>query len=418
MSASEFHSFGCRLNTTETAIMKSQAAASQLDNTIVFNTCAVTSEAVRQARQAIRKARRERPEAHIVVTGCAAQTGPDEFARMKEVDLVLGNEEKFNPALYSRTEIHKTAVVKVGDILSQTRMNTPSLSGFGERARAFVQVQNGCDHRCTFCIIPFGRGNARSARPGQILGQIRDLVERGYREIVLTGVDITAYGPDLDPDLTLGDLVAQILRQTPGLERLRLSSLDPVETDMKLLRLFGEDHRLLPHLHLSLQAGDNLVLKRMKRRHTREDAMEFCENLRKIRPGIVFGADLIAGFPTETEAMFENTIKLVKDCGLTFLHVFPFSARPQTPAANMPQLEGPVIRNRAKRLRETGDAARSRYLTSLIGKTRQVLVESDDRGFTEHFAPVQLDSPARPGSILKVNITGATPANCKGRVLA
>jgi len=417
MSALKFHAFGCRLNTTETRIMQSQAEKSNLGNAIVFNTCAVTSEAVRQARQAIRKARREHPHARIVVTGCAAQTGPDEFARMEEVDLVLGNQEKFDPALYTLSDGRSKTPVRVGDIMREKRMNTPSLHGFGGRARAFVQVQNGCDHRCTFCIIPFGRGNARSATPRQILNQIQDLVDQGYREIVLTGVDITAYGPDLDPDLTLGELASQILHQIPDLERLRLSSLDPVETDAKLLQLFGEEHRLLPHLHLSSQAGDNLILKRMKRRHTREDAIRFCETIRKIRPDMVFGADLIAGFPTETEAMFENTVRLVEDCGLSFLHVFPFSARPQTPAANMPQLKRNIIRDRAKRLRETGERARSQYFTSLIGEIRHVLAENNDKGLTEHFAPVQLNSPAPPGSVLKVKITGANPTSCEGAVL-
>ena len=423
MNAPEFHSFGCRLNAAETRIMQSQARESDSGNTIVFNTCAVTSEAVRQARQAIRKAHRANPERRIVVTGCAAQTNPDEFARMKEVDLVLGNEEKFNPALYAPdapdTPAHggNETTVRVGDIMAEKRMNTPALHGFGERARAFVQVQNGCNHRCTFCIIPFGRGNARSAPPSNILSQIQDLVDRGYREVVLTGVDITAYGPDLDPDLTLGILVSQILRQIPDLERLRLSSLDPVETDSQLLQLFGEDHRLLPHLHLSLQSGDNLILKRMKRRHTREDAIAFCQSLRKIRPDMAFGADLIAGFPTETQEMFENTARLIEDCSLSFLHVFPFSARPQTPAANMPQLAGNVVRERAGKLRKIGDQAKARYFSAQIGKIRQVLIEQENKGHTEHFVPVKLHHPTSSGSLLKVRITGAEETTCQGEVV-
>jgi len=417
MNAPEFRSFGCRLNSAETQIMRTQADEGDLGNAIVFNTCAVTSEAVRQARQAIRKAKRDNPQARIVVTGCAAQTDPQDFAAMDEVDLVLGNEEKFNPALFSAPGENDGATVQVGDIMRETRMNTPALQGFGERARAFVQVQNGCDHRCTFCIIPFGRGNARSATPLQIISQIRQLVDKGYREVVLTGVDITAYGPDLDCDLNLGGLVKQILAQIPELERLRLSSIDPVETDAQLLHLLGEDHRLLPHMHLSLQAGDNLVLKRMKRRHTREDAIGFCADMRRIRPDIAFGADLIAGFPTETEGMFENTCRLVEDCGLSFLHVFPFSVRPQTPAAKMPQLKGDVIRDRARRLREIGAKARAEFLNSQIGRTRQVLVENEDTGHTEHFAPVKLDRPAKQGSILSVKITAADAAICEGSVL-
>ncbi len=417
MSAPEFHSFGCRLNSTETQIIRSQARESSLQDAIVFNTCAVTREAVRQARQAIRKAKRKSPQARIIVTGCAAQTDPQNFAAMDEVDLVLGNEEKFVPALLSSSGNNDGARVQVGDIMRETRMNTPPLQEFGQRARAFVQVQNGCNHRCTFCIIPFGRGNARSATPQQILAQIRQLVEKGFREVVLTGVDITAYGPDLDPDLNLGALVSQILDQIPALERLRLSSLDPVETDARLMRLIGEEERLLPHLHLSLQAGDNLVLKRMKRRHSREDAIKFCARLRKIRPDIAFGADLIAGFPTETGEMFANTVRLVEDCGLNFLHVFPFSARPQTPAAKMPRPPGDVIKARARRLRETGGQARAKYLAAQIGHIRQVLVENEDMGHSEHFAPVKLDRPARPGAIVPVKITSADHSGCEGTIL-
>ncbi len=419
MNAPEFLTFGCRLNSHDTRIMRSQAEASGLHDATIINTCAVTSEAVRRARQAIRKARRKNPASRIIVTGCAAQSTPDEFARMDEVDLVLGNEEKFMPELFTPAKpANGGAVVNVGDIMQNRHMTTPALQSFGERARAFVQVQTGCDHRCTFCIIPFGRGNARSSLPEHIISQIRNLVERGHNEIVLTGVDITAYGADLSPVLNLGGLVGRILREIPELRRLRLSSIDPVEADAELLRAFAEDERLLPHMHLSLQAGDNLVLKRMKRRHSREDAVSFCRKMRQIRPDMAFGADLIAGFPTETEEMFANTLRLVDECGLSFLHVFPFSARPGTPAAKMPQLGGNVIKERAQRLRDTGEQAKNRFFASLSGTSCEVLVETGTSGHSRQFAPVRLDREMPAGEIVPVEITGSEGDALSGRVIA
>ncbi len=419
MNAPEFFTFGCRLNSHDTRIMRSQAAASGLRDATIINSCAVTSEAVRQARQAIRKARRKNPAARIIVTGCAAQSAPQDFARMDEVDLVLGNEEKFEPELFnsSRPE-NGGAVVHVGDIMQKKRMTTPPLNGFGERARAFVQVQTGCDHRCTFCIIPFGRGNARSAPPEHIISQMRALAEQGHNEIVLTGVDITAYGSDLSPDVNLGSLVKRILREIPELPRLRLSSIDPVEADTDLLRAFGEDERLLAHMHLSLQAGDNMILKRMKRRHSREDAISFCRKMRDIRPDMVFGADLIAGFPTETEEMFENTLRLVDECGLGFLHVFPFSARPGTPAAKMPRIEGNIVKERARRLRDIGEQAKTRFFNSLIGHSCEVLVETGNSGHSRQFAPVILDRAMQAGAIVQVEFTGLEGQALSGRVIA
>ncbi|MFP4004563.1 MAG: tRNA (N(6)-L-threonylcarbamoyladenosine(37)-C(2))-methylthiotransferase MtaB, partial [Alphaproteobacteria bacterium] len=346
--ATDIITFGCRLNTYESEVMRAHAGEAGLEDAVIVNTCAVTAEAVRQARQAIRRARRNRPGARIIVTGCAAQIDPGRFARMPEVDSVLGNEEK----LHARTfeEIGRTGVnekVRVNDIMSVRETAGHLVPGFEGRTRAFVQVQNGCDHRCTFCVIPYGRGNARSVPAGAVVEQVRALVANGYREVVLTGVDITSYGTDLPGRPRLGSLVARILKLAPELERLRLSSIDSVEADETLVDLVANEKRLMPHLHLSLQSGDNMILKRMKRRHAREDAILLCERLHRARPDIVFGADLIAGFPTETEEMFRNTLRLVDECGLTWLHVFPFSPRPGTPAARMPQLDGATIRARA-----------------------------------------------------------------------
>ena len=349
----EVVTFGCRLNAAESEVIRREAERAGFDDTVVVNTCAVTAEAVRQARQTIRALRRERPQAKIVVTGCAAQTEPDTFAAMPETDGVLGNTEKLNAAAWTQARAFGVAdapKVLVNDIMAVRETAAHLIEGFAGRSRAFVQVQNGCDHRCTFCIIPYGRGNSRSVPMGAVVDDVRRLVANGYGEIVLTGVDITSYGADLPGAPKLGTLVRQILKHVPELKRLRLSSIDSVEADRALIDAFADDARLMPHLHLSLQAGDDLILKRMKRRHTRHDAVAFCETLRRLRPDMVFGADIIAGFPTETEAMFKNSLDLIDDCGLTHLHVFPFSPRPGTPAARMPQLDRAVVKERARQL--------------------------------------------------------------------
>jgi threonylcarbamoyladenosine tRNA methylthiotransferase MtaB len=392
--------FGCRLNSYESEVIR--RAAGDAD-AVVVNTCAVTAEAVRQARQRIRKIRRDQPNARIVVTGCAAQTEAQTFAAMPEVDHVLGNEEKLDRAVWRDLVGRKLAV---GDIMAVTQLSGPAIEGLEGRARAFVQVQNGCDHRCTFCIIPFGRGNSRSVPAEEIVTQIRQLVENDHREVVLTGVDITSYGADLPARPRLGALVRKILKEVPQLQRLRLSSIDSVEADADLLDAVANEPRLMPHLHLSLQAGDNLVLKRMKRRHRRSDAIQFCNDMRHLRPDVVFGADIIAGFPTETEEMFARSLDLVDECGLTFLHVFPFSPRPGTPAARMPQVAPQVIKERAARLRERGVAALRRHLDGEVGHRRRVLAETHALGRTEQFTQVALRGLAEPGRILDIEIAG------------
>lgn len=403
MTAPTVITFGCRLNTYESEVMRGHAVAAGHTDTVIVNTCAVTAEAGRQARQAIRRARRDRPDARIVVTGCAAQIDPDSFAVMPEVDQVLGNAEKMHRESWMSGNAGRVAV---NDIMAVRETAGHLVAGFDGRARAFAQVQNGCDHRCTFCVIPFGRGNSRSVPIGEVVNQVRMLTASGYREVVLTGVDVTSYGPDLPGRPTLGQLVRRLLAQVPELPRLRLSSLDPVEIDDDLWRLIAEEPRLMPHLHLSLQAGDDLVLKRMKRRHLRADAIGVTRRARSLRPDIAFGADLIAGFPTETEAMFANTLDLVDACDLTYLHVFPYSPRPGTPAARMPQVAGPVRRERAARLRARGDAALTAYLARQVGRVADVLMETEGVGRTEQFAPVGVADPASPGAIVRVEITG------------
>jgi threonylcarbamoyladenosine tRNA methylthiotransferase MtaB len=388
--------FGCRLNAYESEVIRKQAGAARLGDTVVMNTCAVTAEAVRQARQSIRRIKREKPSARIVVTGCAAQTEPELFANMAEVDRVVGNEEKLDARLWQTNE-----KISVADIMAVTDMRPHAIDSIDGRARAIVQVQNGCDHRCTFCIIPFGRGNSRSLPVEDVVAQVRRLTENGYREVVLTGVDITSY---CDGEARLGALVKRIMREVPELARLRLSSIDSVEADGDLLDALADEPRLMPHLHLSLQAGDDLILKRMKRRHSRSDAIEFCEQVRRLRPDVVFGADLIAGFPTETEAMFARSLDLVDECGLTQLHVFPFSPRPGTPAARMPQVARGAIKERARRLREKGEAALAQYLTREVGARRRVLTESHALGRTEQFLAVRLATPVMPGEILDLTI--------------
>lgn len=407
--------FGCRLNTHESEIMRRKASEAGLADAVVVNTCAVTAEAVRQARQTIRKLRRERPGARIVVTGCAAQTEPATFAAMPEVDRVVGNTEKFDLSAWADTRrafdegafgIGAEEKIVVNDIMAARETALHLIDGIEGHTRATVQIQNGCDHRCTFCIIPYGRGNSRSVPMGEIVTQVRRLVENGYREIVLTGVDITSYGQHLPGTPKLGALVKQILKHVPEMQRLRLSSIDSVEVDDDLLDAFASDARLMPHLHLSLQAGDDVILKRMKRRHLRDDAIAFCDRVRLLRPDVIFGADIIAGFPTETEDMFARSLDIVDECGLTHLHVFPFSPRPGTPAARMPQLARDVIKDRARRLREKGEAALQKHLDAQTGHTRRVLVEANLIGRTEHFTPVRVADTLAAGHIVDLRIAG------------
>ncbi len=411
----EIVTFGCRLNTHESEVMRNKAHEAGLTDAVVVNTCAVTAEAVRQARQTIRRIRREKPNVRIVVTGCAAQTEPATFAAMREVDRVVGNTEKFDAAAWNETRaafersafgIDSEEKVVVNDIMAARETALHLIDGIEGRSRATVQVQNGCDHRCTFCIIPYGRGNSRSVPMGEIVTQVRKLVENGYREIVLTGVDITSYGQNLPGAPRLGALVKQILKHVPELDRLRLSSIDSVEADADLLDALAFEARLMPHLHLSLQAGDDMILKRMKRRHLRDDAIRFCDQVRRLRPDVVFGADIIAGFPTETEEMFERSLDIVEECDLTHLHVFPFSPRPGTPAARMPQVARQIVKERARRLREKGETALRRHLDGEVGSVRSVLVESDAIGRTAHFTAVRFPERASAGQIVDVRISG------------
>jgi threonylcarbamoyladenosine tRNA methylthiotransferase MtaB len=408
--------FGCRLNAFESEVIRREAEGAGISDAIVINTCAVTNEAVAQARQTIRKLRREQPDARIVVTGCAAQTQAQMFAEMSEVDRVLGNDDKMRGEAWRATRLAFDAgsalstsaeqKIAVADIMAVTEMAPHLVEGFQSGLpRVFVQVQNGCDHRCTFCIIPYGRGNSRSVAMGAVVDQVRMLVDAGHAEIVLTGVDLTSYGADLPGAPKLGTLTKQILKHVPDLKRLRISSIDSIEADRDLLDVIASDQRLMPHLHLSLQAGDDLILKRMKRRHSRADAIEFCQQVRRLRPDIAFGADIIAGFPTETEEMFVRSQTLVEECDLTFLHVFPYSPRPGTPAARMPQVNGREIKDRARRLRATGEAALRRRLDLDVGATRQVLIESATQGRTEHFVPVAIEG-CSPGSVQTLKITG------------
>jgi len=406
MSDLEIITFGCRLNAYESEVMREHANAARLSGAVIVNTCAVTGEAVRQARQAIRRARRAHPDAKIIVTGCAAQIDPDRFAAMEEVDHVIGNQEKLEVNTFAGLGIEGSERVKVNDIMSVRETASHLIEGFGARARAYVQIQNGCDHRCTFCVIPFGRGPSRSVPAGEVVAQVRRLAEKGYAEIVLTGVDITAYGKDLPGEMTLGKLVRSVLRLVPELPRLRLSSIDSVEADPQLIAAIAEEERLMPHLHLSLQSGDDLTLKRMKRRHARADSVAFCEAMRSARPDLVFGADLIAGFPTETETMFGNSLSLVDDCGLTFLHVFPYSAREGTPAARMPQVHGAVVARRAGELREKGLASLKAHLAGAKGCRINVLMENERQGRSADFTPVRLAADASAGALLDAVVTG------------
>ena len=406
-----FATLGCRLNAYETEAMKDLAGQAGLENAVVVNTCAVTAEAVRKARQEIRRLRRENPGARLIVTGCAAQTEPETFAAMEEVDAVIGNTEKMQGGTWAglaRDFIGESERVQVDDIMSVTETAGHLIDGFGTRSRAYVQVQNGCDHRCTFCIIPYGRGNSRSVPAGVVVEQIKRLVGAGYNEVVLTGVDLTGWGADLPGAPRLGDLVLRILKLVPDLPRLRISSIDSIEADDALMQAIATEPRLMPHLHLSLQHGDDLILKRMKRRHLREDAIRFSEEVLRLRPDMTFGADIIAGFPTETEAAFENSLRMVEECHLTWLHVFPYSPRPGTPAARMPQVPGTEIRERAARLRAAGAARVAAHLAAQQGQRHAVLMESVRLGRTEQFTEVLFDSDRPEGAIIPATITGQT----------
>jgi len=415
--------FGCRLNAYEAEVMRSHADTAGLQNAVVINTCAVTAEAQRQARQAIRRARKDRPDARIIVTGCAAQVDGPAFAAMDEVDLVVGNEEKLKADTWRAGALDfglaGETPVRVNDIMQVKETALHMLDGFGERTRAFVQVQTGCDHRCTFCIIPFGRGNSRSVGAGEVVAQIRALVASGCPEVVLSGVDITSYGKDLPGQPSLGNLVRRILKTVPELKRLRISSIDSVEADEDLLIAIEEEERLMPHLHLSLQAGDDMILKRMKRRHLRDDAIRFCDDVRRRRPDVVFGADIIAGFPTETDEMFENSIRLVDDCGLTFLHVFPYSVRPGTPAAKMPQVNGADIKARARALRMAGERQLSGFVAAQVGQTMDVLFETETRGRTPHYLNVEIAGRnMKPGDIAPVRLLHPAGHDLAGELVA
>lgn len=407
MNAPVFTTLGCRLNAYETEAMKDLAGEAGLKDAVVVNTCAVTAEAVRKARQEIRRLRKENPNARVIVTGCAAQIEPETFAGMPEVDAVIGNTEKLQKGTWaSLAGDFDTEPVLVDDIMSVTETAGHLIDGFGSRSRAYVQVQNGCDHRCTFCIIPYGRGNSRSVPAGVVVDQIKRLVARGYNEVVLTGVDLTSWGADLPAEPKLGNLVLRILKLVPDLPRLRISSIDSIEVDPDLMQAIASEPRLMPHLHLSLQHGDDLILKRMKRRHLRDDAIGFAEEARKLRPDMTFGADIIAGFPTETDAHFENSLKLVEECGLTWLHVFPYSPRPGTPAARMPQVDGRSIKARAAALRALGEKQVNAHLKGQVGKSHRVLMESPTMGRTEQFTEVHLATPQTTGQIVSVVTTG------------
>ncbi len=407
----EVVTFGCRLNAYESEAIRLRAGEAQLQGTVVVNTCAVTAEAVRQSRQTIRKLKRENPHRRIIVTGCAAQTDPQGYAAMAEVDQVLGNAEKLTAQAYADFAkagfgVGGAEKIRVNDIMSVRETASQMVDHFEGRARAFLQVQNGCDHRCTFCVIPYGRGNSRSVPMGAVVAEARRLAENGFAEVVLTGVDLTSYGADLPGAPTLGQLAAKILKLVPEIKRLRLSSIDSIEADSTLMRVIAEEDRLMPHFHLSAQSGDDMILKRMKRRHTRADTIAFCDEVRRLRPGTAFGADLIAGFPTETDGMFENSLKLVDDAGLTLLHVFPYSPRPGTPAARMPQLDRALVKERAARLREKGLIALMARLDAMAGSRQTLLVEKAGLGRTSCFTPVAFTGEIPPGSLADVVIAG------------
>ena len=408
--APKLSTLGCRLNAYESEAMRELATSSGLSDTVIINTCAVTAEAVRKSKQEVRKLRKENPNAKVIVTGCAAQIDPNSFANMAEVDFVIGNSEKMVKETWSQFSENNdfgTEKIKVDDIMSVNETASHLIDGFGSRSRAYVQVQNGCDHRCTFCIIPFGRGNSRSVPAGVIVDQIKRLVDKGFNEVVLTGVDLTSWGADLPNSPKLGDLIMRILKLVPDLSRLRISSIDSIEVDENLMQAIATEKRLMPHLHLSLQHGNDLILKRMKRRHSRNDAIKFCEDARKMRPEITFGADIIAGFPTETDEHFESSVNLIKDCGLTWLHIFPYSPREGTPAARMPQVNGNQIKRRASILRDLGTKQIKSHLSSQLGNDHSILMENGYMGRTEQFTEVKFDKEQIEGSIVLGKITDA-----------
>ena len=407
--------FGCRLNTYESEVMRAHAKKAGIKDAIIFNTCAVTAEAEKQARAAIRKAKRENPDAQIIVTGCSAQINPQQYADMGEVDRVIGNDLKLKAETWGAPPEEK---ILVNDIMSVKETASHLITGFEDHSRAFLQVQNGCDHRCTFCIIPYGRGNSRSVPIGVIVEQVQALVTAGYNEIVLTGVDVTSYGPDLPGSPTLGQMIRRVLALVPELPRLRLSSLDPVEIDEDLWRLIAEEPRLMPHLHVSLQAGDNMILKRMKRRHLREDAIKMCARAKSYRSEMAFGADIIAGFPTETDEMFENTMRIVEECDLTFLHVFPYSEREGTPAAKMPPVDKAVRKERAKRLRDLGDQQMQKFLNANVGKSHKAIAEKNNFLRSENFALIKTQTDVEPGKIYTMQTTGVLDNALIGRLAA
>lgn len=411
--------FGCRLNAYESQVMKNHAEAAGLTDTILVNTCAVTKEAERQAKQAIRKAKRDHPNAQIIVSGCSAQIDPNKYAVMPEVSRVIGNEEKLKAESYQAINVeakHSPTKISVNDIMSVTETASHLVEGLEGKARAFIQVQNGCNHRCTFCIIPYGRGNSRSVPMGEVVSQVKQLVTNGYKEVVLTGVDISDYGSDLPGKPTLGQMMRRLLAQVPELPRLRVSSIDAVEMDEDFFRLLAEEPRLMPHLHVSLQAGDDMILKRMKRRHLRHHALEFAARVQSIRPDCVLGADIITGFPTETEEMFQNTLDLARQMNLVYLHVFPYSERPNTPAAKMPPVAKAIRKERAARLRALGEENHAKFLQSWVGKTVSVLMEKPTEGRTEHFAMVQLDEPQEVGSVVSVKIQNTSKEGLKASI--
>lgn len=412
----ELITFGCRLNIYESEVMRDHARNAGLDDAIIINTCAVTTNAEQQARKAIRQARRKNPKAKIIVTGCSAQINPDQYAEMTEVDHIIGNDLKLKAEPWQNLNGERSIVVN--DIMEVTETAGHLVEGFDGHARAFIQVQNGCNHRCTFCIIPYGRGNSRSVPIGEITAQIRTLVDSGYKEIVLTGVDVSSYGEDLPGNPTLGQMIRRILALVPELPRLRLSSIDPAEIDDDLWRLIAEEPRLMPHLHLSLQAGDDMILKRMKRRHLRQDVIDVCNRARDLRPDMVFGADIIAGFPTETDEMFQNTLNIVEECDLVHLHVFPYSERPGTPAAKMPAVHNETRQERAALLRKAGEKQLEKLLNQNLNKTKQVLVEKDNKGHTEQYLPVQIDGDTTLGGLYNVEITDMDKNGLKGHIVA
>ena len=417
MDTNEVKTYGCRLNFYESEVIRKFAKKQNISNSTFINGCAVTNKTIADLKSEIRKIKREKPDRKIILTGCAAQIHQEEFSKMSEIDAIIGNKEKLEEKTYERLRTANDKVNEVGDILQESQAIAPIIDKVEQRIRGFVQIQNGCDHRCTFCIIPYGRGNSRSVKPNNVVKQIRNLLEKNYKEVVLTGVDLTSYGHDFEDKKTITDLVKLIFSEVPNLKRLRLSSLDIAEIDDDLTNLIGTEKRILPHIHLSLQAGDNMILKRMKRRHLREDAINKINKIRSVRPGVVFGADLIAGFPTETEEMFHNTIKLVEECNISFLHVFPFSPREGTPASRMPQLNREIIKKRAKILRELGNEQILKYYNKLENTEINLIVESESRGRSDGFAKVNLNQDYGNGNLIKMLVTGSDSSGLSGNII-